>query len=450
MTSAYYDACDELGMLVMDENRRLSDAYTAKTPPGAPYDNMWHIDEMILRDRNHPSIIMWSLCNEEYRVEDTLYGKRVFAAAMKSVHKYDRTRPITSAMTAHVKHSPIKGWNDPKNFQQLRGFEAVEDLQGCNYAPGFYDKFHKIYPHARMFGSEIRNTFSDRGVYTTDIAAGHISSYSDRMEHAWPAVKERPFMAGGFIWTGFDYRGEPVPCRWPSIGSHFGALDMCGFPKDVAMYYKAWWGSQPLVHIFPHWNWPGHEGKPLVVWCFSNCEHVELWVNGASQGKQAMPPMKHLQWTVPYQPGHIEARGYVGGVLTARHKIETTGKPAALRLMPDRQVLSADGQDTVPVAAAVVDAVGRTVPTANHKIHFQVTGAGVNAGVGNGDPACLEPNQADDRSAFNGLCMVLARAKQTGGILRVRATADGLQPADVELLVKAPLKSPSVPPRRHT
>ncbi len=446
MSPAYYDACDELGLLVMDENRRLSDSYNAKTLPGNPYENMWHIDEMILRDRNHPSIIMWSLCNEEYRVEDTLYGKQLFTAAMKSVHRYDRTRPITSAMTAYVKNTLIKGWNNPKNFKQLRGFEAVEDLQGCNYAPGFYDKFHATYPHARMFGSEISNTFSDRGVYATDIAAGHVSSYSDRMERAWPAIRDHRFMAGGFIWTGFDYRGEPVPCSWPSINSHFGAFDMCGFPKDVAMYYKAWWGNQPLVHIFPHWNWHGQEGKPLAVWCFGNCEYVELWVNGKSQGKQAMPPLKHLQWTVPYEAGHIEARGYTGGVITARHRIETTGKPASLWLMPDRQVLRADGQDTVPIAAAVVDAAGRIVPTANNKIHFHLTGAGVNAGVGNGDPACLEPNQADERSAFNGLCMVLARARQTGGLLRVRATADGLKPAEVELLVRSPREAPGVSP----
>ncbi len=436
MAPAYYDACDELGVLVMDENRRLSDVYRPKTFPGDPYKNLWHIDEMILRDRNHPSIIMWSLCNEEYRVEDTRYGEKVFAAAMKSVRKYDRTRPITCAMTAHVPHQLEKGWNDAKNLKKLRGFEAVENLQGCNYAPQSYGIFHRTYPKKPMFGSEIRNTFSDRGVYVTDIAAGHVSSYSDRMEHAWPAIKDHAFMAGGFIWTGFDYRGEPVPCSWPSIGSHFGALDMCGFPKDVAMYYKAWWGDRPVVHIFPHWNWPGREGKSLSIWCFSNCERIELFVNGVSQGSQSMPPMKHLQWNVQYQPGHIEAKGYTGGILIACHRIETTGKPAALLLNPDRQILSADGQDTVPVAVSVVDDQGRIVPTADNKVRFHVTGAGINAGVGNGDPACHEPNQADYRSAFNGLCMVLVRSKQVGGIIKVVATADGLRSAETELVAR--------------
>ncbi len=437
MAPAFYDACDELGVLVMDENRRLGDEYGPKTAVGDPYKNMWHVDEMVLRDRNHPSIIMWSLCNEEIFVQNTRYGEKVFAALMKSVHKYDRTRPITCAMNANYTGGPQSGWEARANLQKLRGFEAVEDLQGCNYAPGHYEKFHKAYPMLRMFGSEIGSDTSDRGVYKTDIAAGFVSSYNAYMQKAWPAIARHKFMAGGFIWTGFDYRGEPSPCGWPSINSHFGALDMCGFPKDVAMYYKAWWGEKPLVHIFPHWNWPGHEGKPISIWCYSNCDEIELRVNGTSYGRKKMPQYKHIQWDVPYHPGHIEAYGYNNGSLTAIHRIETTGQPAALLLTPDRYVLRADGQDTVPIAVSVVDSAGRIVPTANNKVRFSVIGAGTNAGVGNGDPACLEPNQANYRSAFNGLCMVLARADCTGGIIRVRATADGLKAAAVQLLAKA-------------
>ena len=436
MAPAFYDACDELGVLVMDENRRLSDDYTPKTPLDAPYKNMWHVDEMVLRDRNHPSIIMWSLCNEEYKVQNSHYGKKVFAALMKSVHKYDRTRPITCAMNGNWTGGPQSGWEAQANLEKLRGFEAVEDLQGCNYAPHHYDKFHKAYPHLKMFGSEIGSITSDRGVYKTDIAAGLVGAYNDYMQVAWSAIAQHKFMAGGFIWTGFDYRGEPTPCGWPSVNSHFGALDMCGFPKDVAMYYKAWWGDKPLVHIFPHWNWTGHEGQTISVWCYSNCDEIELRVNGTSYGRKKMPRMKHLQWDVPYKAGHIEAYGYNNGALTALHRIETTGQPAALLLTPDRYVLRADGQDTVPIAVTVVDSVGRMVPTASNKIRFSVTGAGNNSGVGNGDPACLEPNQANFRSAFNGLCMVLARADYTGGIIRVRATADGLKPAAVQLLAK--------------
>ena len=435
MAPAFYDACDELGMLVMDENRRLSDDYGPKTALGDPYKNMWHVDEMVLRDRNHPSIIMWSLCNEEYKVQNSHYGKEVFAALMQSVHKYDRTRPITCAMNGNWGNRQI-GWDASADFHRLHGFETVENLQGCNYDPENYDRFHKAYPHLKMFGSEIGSNTGDRGVYKTDIPRGLVSAYHGDPEKSWQPVAVRPFIAGGFVWTGFDYRGEPTPCGWPSINSHFGLLGMCGFPKDVAMYYKAWWGDKPLVHIFPHWNWPGHEGKIIRVWCYGNCDKIELRVNGTSYGTKAMPRLKHIQWDVPYTPGHIEAYGYNHGSLTAIHRIETTGRPAALLLTPDRYVLRADGQDTVPIAVSVVDSAGRIVPTADNKVRFSVTGAGVNAGVGNGDPACLEPNQANYRSAFNGLCMVLTRADYTGGIIRVRATAPNLQPAAVQLLAK--------------
>ncbi len=435
MAPAFYDACDELGMLVMDENRRLGDDYGPKTAVGDPYTNMWHVDEMVLRDRNHPSIIMWSLCNEEYKVQNSHYGKEVFAALMQSVHKYDRTRPITCAMNGNWGKRQI-GWDANADFHRLHGFETVENLQGCNYDPFNYDRFHKAYPHLKMFGSEIGSNTSDRGIYKTDIPAGLVSAYHGDPEKSWQPVAVRPFIAGGFVWTGFDYRGEPTPCGWPSINSHFGLLDMCGFPKDAAMYYKAWWDNKPLVHIFPHWNWHGHEGKTIRVWCYGNCDKIELRVNGTSYGTKAMPRLKHIQWDVPYAPGHIEAYGYNHGSLSAIHRIETTGRAAALLLTPDRYVLQADGQDTVPIAVSVVDSAGRIVPTADNKVRFSVTGAGMNAGVGNGDPACLQPNQANYRSAFNGLCMVLARANYTGGIIRVRATAPNLQPAAVQLLAK--------------
>ena len=435
MAPAFYDACDELGMLVMDENRRLGDDYGPKTAVGDPYTNMWHVDEMVLRDRNHPSIIMWSLCNEEYKVQNSHYGKEVFAALMQSVHKYDRTRPITCAMNGNWGKRQI-GWDANADFHRLHGFETVENLQGCNYDPFNYDRFHKAYPHLKMFGSEIGSNTSDRGIYKTDIPAGLVSAYHGDPEKSWQPVAVRPFIAGGFVWTGFDYRGEPTPCGWPSINSHFGLLDMCGFPKDAAMYYKAWWDNKPLVHIFPHWNWHGHEGKTIRVWCYGNCDKIELRVNGTSYGTKAMPRLKHIQWDVPYAPGHIEAYGYNHGSLSAIHRIETTGRAAALLLTPDRYVLQADGQDTVPIAVSVVDSAGRIVPTADNKVRFSVTGAGVNAGVGNGDPACLQPNQANYRSAFNGLCMVLARSAYTGGIIRVRATADGLEAAAVQLLAK--------------
>ncbi len=199
------------------------------------------------------------------------------------------------------------------------------------------------------------------------------------------------------------------------------------------MYYKAWWQDQPLVHIFPHWNWSGCEGRNIRVWCYGNCDEVELRVNGCSLGRKSMPRYLHLQWDVAYQLGVIEAIGYNNGVAAASHKIETTGAPAGLRLIPDRTILIADSEDIVPIAINVVDAAGRMVPTANNTVHFTVIGAGVNAGVGNGDPSCHEPNQSEYRSAFNGLCMVLVRANGQSGQIRIEARAQGLQPACVVL-----------------
>ncbi len=436
MPQALYDACDELGVLVVAENRRLGDRYGPKTHPGDPYKNTEHVATLILSGRNHPSIIIWSLCNEEYMVQDTRYGKTVLSALMKAVHQYDQTRPITCAMNGGPGKAGATGWDSDADLQKLRGFEAVEDLQGCNTDPFSYDRFHKTYPSVRMFGSEIGAMTSDRGVYKTDIAAGYVSAYHGDPEKAWRAIATRPFMAGGFVWTGCDFRGEPVPCGWPGISSHFGLLDTCCFPKDAAMYYKAWWGDRPLVHLLPHWNWRGHEGQSIRVWCYSNCDAVELHVNGVSLGRKSMPRFGHIQWLVDYVPGSIQAFGYQHGALVAQHRIETTGAPAALRLVPDRKTLIADGQDIVPIAASVVDSAGRLVPTANNKIHFSIAGAGDNAGVGNGDPCCHEPNQAPYRSAFNGLCMVLARAAQKEGLIHVTATARGLTPATVRLLVK--------------
>ncbi|MBU6411082.1 MAG: DUF4982 domain-containing protein, partial [Verrucomicrobia bacterium] len=338
---------------------------------------------------------------------------------------HDRTRPVTCAN------------NSPAAKQAWRGGVAeAEDILGVNYNPEDYDILRREYPEKMIFGSEIGSNLECRGIYHTDKETAHQTSYM-APDGSWQPLGSRRFVAGGFYWTGFDYRGETTPFGWPEINSNFGFLDMCGFPKDQAFYWKAWWQrSKPLVHIFPHWNWPRREGQNIPVWCFSNCDEVELFLNDRSLGRQTMPEFSHLQWDhVSYQPGRLEARGYLKGRVVARQVVETTGAPAALKLMPDRRRLVADGQDTVPVAVAVVDSHGRVVPTAGNKIVFDVSGAGANAGVGNGDPSCHEPNQASHRSAFNGYCMVLARAGRTAGTLRVSAHSTGLSPASVRLVV---------------
>jgi beta-galactosidase len=429
MADALYNACDELGMLVMDENRRLGDTYHPTTHAGDPYQNTRHVEEMVRRDRNHPSVVIWSLCNDEHLVQDTAYGAKAFQALKRAVLRHDRTRPISCSMSAGGKRG--RGWD--AHFTHLHGFAIDADIAGVDFDPFNYDRFHAAFPKLPMLAGEIGSNTSDRGIYINDPAAGFIDARHGDPAASWRPVAMRKYMAGGFVWTGFDFRGEPVPYKWPCINSHFGILDMCGFPKDNAMYYQAWWKLTPLVHIFPHWNWPGHEGKNISVWCYSNCDEVGLRLNGRTLSRNKMPRYGHLQWNVPYQAGVIEAVGYKNKAIAAIHRISTTGAPAALVLTPDRKECSADGVDIVPVAIAVVDAAGQQVPTANNRVQFRVAGAGTIAGVANGDPSCHEPNQGNYRSAFNGLCMVLVRTESRAGIIHVNATSAGLKSAIVRL-----------------
>ncbi len=428
MTPAMYEACDELGLLVMDENRHPGSAVATKAWTGQPYDNTWHVESMVLRDRNYPSVIMWSMWNEEFAIQNNSYARELMAALKEAVHKHDATRPVTCANNSNAEHGAWKG-----------GSADTEDLLGVNYNYQDFDPLHQDYPGKMLFGSEIGSNLEARGIYHTDKAAAHQSSYM-APDDSWETIGLRQFAAGGFYWTGFDYRGETTPFDWPEINSNFGFLDMCGFPKDQAYYWKAWWQQdQPLVHLFPHWNWPDKLGKGIDVWCFSNCEEIELLLNGQSLGRKKMQRFRHLRWNdVTYAPGRLEARGYNQGQPVATALVETTGAPAAIKLTPDRTRLRADGQDTAAIAVSIVDSQGRVVPTAGHKITFAITGQGSNAGVGNGDPASHEPNQADYRSAFNGWCMVLARAARTPGQIQITARAETLQAATLTLEVLAP------------
>lgn len=423
------DACDKLGMLVMDENRHLGDTYDAKSNPGTPYSDLSDLAGMIQRDRNHPSVIMWSMCNEE-PLEGSPEGAQIFQAMEKCVRKYDATRPITCAMNG--------GWG--------QGITLVEDLQGVNYAPSTYDWFHKQFPKMPLYGSETSSEVGDRGVYANDPVKAYVSAYDsnpvpwgETAEGAWQPIATRPFVAGGFVWTGFDYKGEPTPYGWPDINSHFGIMDMCGFPKDNYYWYQAWWGDKPVVHIFPHWNWKGEEGQPIDVWCYGNAPSVELFLNGKSLGKKPMPAYGHAEWQVPYQPGTLSARGYdSAGKLIANDTVETTGAPAALRLTIDRTALVADGEDAAVLDVAVVDTKGRVVPTASNMVQFHVAGAAHVDGVGNGDPASHEPDKASQRSAFNGLCIAVIQANEAPGPAMVTVTSPGLKSATIHFIVAKP------------
>ena len=204
-------------------------------------------------------------------------------------------------------------------------------------------------------------------------------------------LRQRPWLSGGFVWSGFDYRGEPSPSWWPCVNSHYGILDTCGFPKDAFYYYQSWWTTNPVLHLAPHWNWPGKDGQEILVQAFSNCKEVELFLNGESLGKQAMRPNSKLGWQVKYAPGTLSAKGFdARGNIIAETKEETTGEPAQIQLTLDRNVIYANGEDVAIFTVAALDAQGRLVPTAQNKINFSIDGAGRILGVGNGDPRCHE------------------------------------------------------------
>ncbi|HEY3267194.1 MAG TPA: beta-galactosidase GalA [Armatimonadota bacterium] len=399
------DACDRLGILVMDENRKLGDSP----------EILGQVESMVRRDRNHPSVIMWSMCNEE-RLQGSPEGARQFKAMEQVVKRLDASRPVSCAMNG--------GWGS--------GISLVEDLQGCNYNDHLYDSFHRDHPDIPMYGSETASTLTTRGEYEKNPDAGYVSAYNFT-DWSWKAIADRPFMAGSFVWTGFDYRGEPTPYTWPCVNSHFGIMDTCGFPKDNYWYYLAWWGKRPMAHLMPHWNWSGKDGQDITVRCFSNCDTVELFLNGVSQGAKPMPRNEHVDWMVRYVPGRLSVIGRNAGKTAAADFVETTGAPAALRMRADRQAILADGEDVGILAVDVVDAKGRVVPTAGNAVTFGVSGPGAVIGVGNGDPSSHEADKASRRSAFNGHCLAIVQAGARPGRITVTASSPGLRPAAITM-----------------
>ena len=439
---AVLDACDKLGMLVMDENRHLGDTEDGKASETTPYDDLSEVQTMVRRDRNHPSVILWSMCNEEFNIQAKEHGAKIFAAMRTAVLKYDTTRMVSCAMDG--------------GYTSAVGITSVEDLQGMNYHPFDYDAFHKAHPTMPLYGSETASAMNTRGVYSWDkfstgagnftgvFDKGYVSAYdvnygswSQTAEDAWQPIGDRPFVAGGFVWTGFDYKGEPTPFGWPDVNSNFGVLDMAGFPKDSYWYYQSVWGAKPMTHLLPHWNWAGKEGQTIKVWAYSNADSVELFLNGRSLGKKSVPHLRHAEWDVTYAPGTLEARGYdAGGKLVSTDTVETTGAPAAIKLFTDRTQISPDGEDLTVIEAHVVDDKGRVVPTADNLISFEVAGVGHIAGLGNGDPSDHDPDQAPSRHAFQGLAAVLVGAGDAKGAIHLTASAPGLKPAALAIAVK--------------
>lgn len=423
-TPELLDACDRLGMLVMDENRYLD----------STVERLEDLRALIRRDRNHPCVFLWSLFNEE-GLQGTERGARIAATMKREILKLDATRPVTAAMSG--------GWEGPVS--------PVLDVEGINYSIRVYDQYHADHPDQPMFGSETCSTVTTRGVYANDPEKGYLQAYDLNQpgwgsfaEPGWKAIADRPFMAGTFVWTGFDYRGEPSPYQWPCINSHFGIMDTCGFPKDNFFYYQAWWTDQPVLHILPHWNWPERLGEEIPVWVHSNCERVELFLNGASLGEQPMEPNGHLEWQVQYAPGRLEARGWKEGKEVVE-AVETTGPATQIALTPyGKEPLQADGEDTVVVWVSLHDAEGRIVATADDEIRFAVSDNARLLGVGNGDPSSHEPDKSNRRRAFQGWCQVLVQAGREAGDIVLTASGRGLLPATLTIPAEATTPRPAV------
>lgn len=420
------DACDRLGMLVMDENRQLDSS--AK--------GLDDLETMLYRDRNHPSIILWSMENEE-PLQGTPRGTRVVDTLARRTRLIDPTRPTVSAMN--------KAWD-------RAGYAEKMEVTGFNYGHrdgGVDVQYHKNNPGRLSVGTETCACTTTRGEYAENEAKGYFNAYGDvvitnawmalwtcRYEVPWQSLLKHPYLTGMFVWTGFDYRGEPSPAEWPCVNSHFGIMDTCGFPKDSYYYYKANWTDEPTLHIMPHWNWQGREGKDIRVMIFTNCREVELFLNGKSLGKKKAVREDKLEWQVPYAKGELKAvgNGGVGGRMTT--VVKTTGPAASLRLVPDRKGVKADGRDARVMRVEVLDKDGLLVPTANPMVNFSVTGPGRIIGVGNGDPSCHEANIARSRSAFHGLCMAIVQSSGPSGDIRFKAEAKGLKTAESILKAK--------------
>ncbi len=401
-TPEWVEACDRMGMMMMCETRMMS-----SNPEG-----MAQLDLMVKRYRNSPSIILWSMGNEEWTMMPQPQGVRVIDDMIARTHELDPTRMCTAAVNASF---------ETKFPEQL-------DVMGFNYNLKVIDDWHKAHPKTPSVGSETASTVCTRGIYSTDKLRNWVSAYdlnhtdwSEVAEDWWKFYAAREWLSGGFAWTGFDYRGEPTPYGWPSINSQFGIVDMCGFPKDNFYYYKSWWGSEPVLHLLPHWNWDEREGEPISVWVHSNVDSVELFLNGKSQGSQRVQPLTHLEWKVKYEPGVLEARGTKDGKVVLTEKRETTGDPVAIRLTSDRTEINADGQDVAILTVEVLDKEGRAIPTASNKISFRVSGEGSFIGVGNGDPNCQESDKEPERSLFNGLAQVIVQSTKNSGTITVEA-----------------------------
>lgn len=413
------DACDELGMLVMDENRRFE----------ARPEVLGHVEKMVRRDRNHPSVVMYSMFNEE-PIQGTKEGGNIFRRMKSLVRRLDPSRIVTGAMNG--------GYNDPE------GAAMYMDATGINYAvPDGVLQYRSLYPDQPVFGSENNSAVSTRGCYSTDHEKHILNCYDEEqvpwgqlIKTTWRFTREHEWFGGIFIWTGFDYRGEPTPYQWPSIGSQFGIMDTCGFPKGSFWQNRACFVAEPMIKILPpHWNFAA--GEVVKVMTVTNCDEVELILNGKSLGRKPSDVCDQCIWQVEYEPGTISAVGYREGVGVAKTENVTSGAPAKIVIEPHRDYINNDGRDTVIFNFSVVDKDGIPVETADNLLEFEIDGDGILLGVGNGDPNSHESDHEPRRSLFAGHAQALVQSRLGAKRLAVKASGAGLEGAVCELEVRS-------------
>ena len=377
MTAELLDLCDEMGMLVFEENRLLGIN---------PYQ-LSVLENMIRRDRNHPCIFLWGIGNEEWGVEWEDRGTEIASTMREYAHRADSTRPmgVASSSGPHI----------------LR----TVDVAGYNYISQHpIDEHRANYPERIAMGSEETTGCGIRGEYSPE-------SVGFPMERGWQFYDERPWLLGLFYWTGFDYRGEPTPREYPATGSQFGILDYCGFAKDEAYYLKSWWGDEPVLHIFPHWNLEGHEGETVKLKVYSNCDEVQLVVNGKKLERKKMPKNGHLEWDAVYKPGYVQAIGYKNGKVLMKKRINTAGEPSQVK----SETLKYD--DIYVVNVSVYDSKGNFAPKACIPLTIGIEGNARILGFGNGNPDFMEVERPEDPQArsfgfrtFNGLAQILLKS----------------------------------------
>lgn len=455
------DLCDRMGFLVIDEARL----------PGTSAELLEQLEALILRDRNHPSVCLWSLGNEEMLIQENATGPRILKKMQALTHRLDPTRPCI--YSANCDFNLIA-----ENFKK-EGF--CIDVFGANYtmrhnAEGKltadavrYDEFKAKFPDWPLLASESGGSASTRGLYHEEYYAGEklrphpeaigadapvylnpkragmVTAYAETLtpwgrsiENTWEDCASRDFLGGTFLWSGLDYRGETYPFSWPAVVTRYGIMDLCGFPKDSYFYYQAEWTDQPVLHLLPHWNLNCAEGDTVDVWAYTNCSEVELWLNDDSLGRLTRKPYRKVTWEVPYAAGVLEAVGYdAQGRELIRNKIETTGAPTALKLEIAHQGVEADGQIVAVINVTAEDSMGRAVPTAEMLVEFEVDASAQILGVGNGNPTSHEPDQASQRKLFNGKAQLLLRSAKNTGQIAVIARNEGLESAQLNIEIKS-------------